>query len=102
MENEEKLKQLAVNIPCQGACPIMTDVGGYIEAIVREDNAKAYEINRIDNVLPGILGRVCRRPPHGRLGRGDKIDLRFFAATIPTARSQGFPHNRLILLPVNL
>ena len=69
-------KWLEVNIPCQEACPIRTDIPGYIQAIMEGDYQKAYMINRLDNVLPGSLGRVCNRPcePVCRHGRGDLGD----------------------------
>lgn len=75
-------KWIDVNIPCQSACPIMTDIPGYIEAIIREDYEKAYQINRHDNVFPGVLGRVCHRPcepvcRHGREGLGESVQICF-------------------------
>ncbi len=75
-------KWLAVNIPCQAACPIQTDIPGYIHAIMDGDYQKAYEINRLDNVLPGVLGRVCNRPcepvcRHGRDGLGEPVSICF-------------------------
>ena len=51
-------KWIDVNIPCSAACPIMTDIPGYIRAIMEGDYKEAYLINRKDNVLPGILARV--------------------------------------------
>ncbi|MCK4761246.1 MAG: FAD-dependent oxidoreductase [Candidatus Aminicenantes bacterium] len=73
-------KWIDVNIPCKAACPIMTDIPGYIQAIMEGDFQKAYEINRRDNVLPGVLGRVCNRPcepvcRHGRDGLGDSVAI---------------------------
>lgn len=70
------------NIPCQAACPIMTDIPGYIGAIMKGDWETAYLINRMDNVLPGVLGRVCSRPcepvcRHGRDGLGDPVSICF-------------------------
>jgi len=75
-------KWIDVNIPCQAACPIMTDIPGYIEAIIHGDYEKAYLINRLDNVFPGVLGRVCHRPcepvcRHGREGLGDPVQICF-------------------------
>ena len=75
-------KWVDVNIPCQSACPIMTDIPGYIEAIIHEDYQTAYKINRLDNVFPGVLGRVCHRPcekvcRHGREGLGDPVQICF-------------------------
>ena len=71
-----------VNIPCQAACPIMTDVPGYIEAILNADFETAYRINRLDNIFPGVLGRVCHRPcesacRHGREGLGEPVQICF-------------------------
>lgn len=75
-------KWLDVNIPCQAACPIMTDIPGYIGALMEGDYQKAYLINRMDNVLPAVLGRVCNRPcepvcRHGRDGLGDPVSICF-------------------------
>jgi len=75
-------KWIDTSIPCQAACPIMTDVAGYIEALVKGDYAEAYRINRVDNVLPGSLGRVCHRPcedacRHGRPGLGEPVQICF-------------------------
>jgi len=75
-------KWIDVNIPCSAACPIMTDISGYIQAIMAGDYETAYRINRVDNVLPGVLGRVCNRPcepvcRHGRDGLGDPVAICF-------------------------
>ncbi len=75
-------KWIDINIPCQAACPIMTDVPGYIEAIIHEEYEEAYRINRLDNVFPGVLGRVCHRPcepacRHGREGLGEPVQICF-------------------------
>lgn len=75
-------KWIDVNIPCRAACPIMTDIPGYIQAIMQGDYTTAYKINRMDNVLPGVLGRVCNRPcetvcRHGWDGLGDPVSICF-------------------------
>src|SRR5947199_3671888 len=61
------------NISCQYACPAYTDVARYIAHIAAEDYEASYQINLEDNVIPGILGRVCARPcePECRRGRLD-------------------------------
>jgi NADPH-dependent glutamate synthase beta subunit-like oxidoreductase/ferredoxin len=61
------------NISCQYACPAYTDVARYIAHIAAEDYETSYQINLEDNVMPGILGRVCARPcePACRRGRLD-------------------------------
>src|SRR6478672_9876525 len=62
------------NISCQYACPAYTDVARYIAHIAAEDYETSYQINLEDNVMPGILGRVCARPcePACRRGRLDE------------------------------
>ncbi|MDQ3929019.1 MAG: FAD-dependent oxidoreductase, partial [Chloroflexota bacterium] len=62
------------NISCQYACPAYTDVARYIAHIATEDYDSSYQVNLEDNVIPGILGRVCARPcePACRRGRLDE------------------------------
>jgi formate dehydrogenase beta subunit len=51
-----------VNIPpCQAACPIHTDVRGYVAAIARGDAEEALRIIRQVNPLPSVCGRICTR-----------------------------------------
>ena len=42
--------------PCQAACPIRTDVRGYVSAIERGDIETAIRINRKVNPLPAVCG----------------------------------------------
>ena len=58
------------NISCQYGCPAYTDVARYIAHIAAEDYDEAYRINLEDNVIPGILGRVCARPCEQACRRG--------------------------------
>jgi NADPH-dependent glutamate synthase beta subunit-like oxidoreductase len=48
--------------PCQAACPIHTDVRGYVSAIGKGDVETAIRINLQVNPLPAICGRICTRP----------------------------------------
>ena len=73
-------KWIDVNIPCSAACPAMTDIPGYIQAIKNGDYKTAYHINRMENILPGVLGRVCDRPcepacRHGWEDLGDPVAI---------------------------
>jgi len=75
-------KWMDINVPCRAACPIMTDIPGYIKAISDGDYETAYLINRRDNVLPSILGRICNRPcedacRHGWDGLGEPLAICF-------------------------
>tara|TARA_B100001250_G_scaffold298520_1_gene260087 strand:+ start:77255 stop:79072 length:1818 start_codon:yes stop_codon:yes gene_type:complete len=58
-------------VDCQWGCPAHTDVPEYIRLIAQGRFSDAYMENRISNVFPGILGRVCDRPcePACRRGR---------------------------------
>ncbi|MEW6214810.1 MAG: FAD-dependent oxidoreductase [Nitrospirota bacterium] len=48
--------------PCQAACPIRTDVRGYVSAIARSDVEMAIRIIRQVNPFPSVCGRICTRP----------------------------------------
>ena len=54
--------QVAKSVPCQDACPAKTNIPGYIRAVYEKRYGRAYELNRIANILPGVLGRICSRP----------------------------------------
>ena len=81
------------NVPCQTACPAGTNVPAYIRMIVEERYGRSYEVNRLANVLPGVLGRICSRPcepacRHGWPGNGEPVNichLKRAAADLKTA-----------------
>ena len=50
------------NISCLDACPVHTDVPGYISLIARGKFDEAFHLNRKANVFPAILGRICMHP----------------------------------------
>ncbi len=50
------------SVPCQAGCPVSTNIPGYIQKIAQGRHDEAYRINLEDNVLPGVLGRVCVHP----------------------------------------
>ncbi|MEW6377236.1 MAG: FAD-dependent oxidoreductase [Thermodesulfobacteriota bacterium] len=62
------------NIGCENACPVNTRAPRYISAIVKEDFAQAFDINREDNLFPAILGRICVHPCEEKCRRGLLID----------------------------
>ena len=68
------------NVPCQTACPASTNIPAYIRMITEERFGRSYELNRIANVLPGVLGRICSRPceavcRHGWPGNGEPVAI---------------------------
>jgi glutamate synthase (NADPH/NADH) small chain len=73
---------LDANIPCQAACPAHTRIPDYLGEINKGNYDEAYLINLVDNVFPGVLGRVCSRPcedvcRHGREGLGEPVAICF-------------------------
>jgi len=76
----EDFRYIAVNIPCQEACPAYTNVPAYIRALYENRYDDSYEINRLVNIFPGILGRVCSRPcedlcRHGEAELGRPVNI---------------------------
>lgn len=51
-----------VSPPCQVACPLHTDVRGYVAAIAQGDFEKAYAIAREPNPLVYVCSHVCAHP----------------------------------------
>jgi glutamate synthase (NADPH/NADH) small chain len=45
---------------CQDACPIHTDIKGFIDRMVQGDYTGAYDVLQQTNPFPGICGRVCQ------------------------------------------
>ena len=67
----EEFYYMAANVPCQAACPVMTNIPAYIRALFEEDHGASYEINRMVNIFPGVLGRICSRPCEDRCRHGE-------------------------------
>ena len=56
--------------PCQAACPIRTDVRGYVYAISKGDVSEAIGIIREVNPFPSVCGRICTRACESACRRG--------------------------------
>ena len=56
--------------PCQAACPIHTDVRGYVSAISKGDVEEAIRIIRQVNPFPSVCGRICTRACESACRRG--------------------------------
>ncbi len=74
------LDYLRRNIPCQWACPALTDIPAYLQAIHAGNYPAAYTINRQANLFPAILGRICSRPcekacRHGEPDLGEPVGI---------------------------
>ena len=71
---------MGLNVPCQEACPALTNIPSYIRALHQEDFAESYAINRAANLLPAVLGRICSRPcedmcRHGESELGEPVNI---------------------------
>ena len=76
----ENVDMLRVDVPCMFGCPAQTDVPGYIRMLYEKDYDRSYAINRVTNLFPGSLGRVCTRPceavcRHGYAGYGEPVSI---------------------------
>ncbi len=60
-------------VPCQAACPALTDAGKYVQLIAKGELKQAYLVARSPNPLASICGRVCAAPCEDNCRRG-KID----------------------------
>ncbi len=61
-------------VKCQAACPAHTDARRYIWLIAEGRFDEAYALNKIYNVFPAVLGRVCTRPCEDACRRADDDD----------------------------
>lgn len=65
-ETTRDARTLARDVPCKTACPARTNIPEYIGCIAQGRFDDAHRINQEDNVLPGVLGRICTRPCEDR------------------------------------
>ncbi|MDP6179107.1 MAG: FAD-dependent oxidoreductase, partial [Desulfatiglandales bacterium] len=65
------LSYMNTNVPCQSACPAYTNIPAYIRCLSEGRFSRSYELNRITNVLPGVLGRICSRPCEEKCRHGE-------------------------------
>ena len=61
-EKKTDFQVIAKDVPCQAACPAKTNIPEYIRLIKEGKIDQAHKINQQDNVLPGVLGRICTHP----------------------------------------
>ena len=62
---------MRINVPCQNACPAYTNVPAYIRSIHEKRYGHSYELNRMVNLFPGTLGRICSRPCENKCRHGE-------------------------------
>jgi glutamate synthase (NADPH) small chain len=70
-DNPRDIKYVSENIPCQKACPANTNIPGYIRCISENRFGRSFELNRMYNIFPGVLGRICSRPCEEKCRHGE-------------------------------
>ena len=58
----DKREERPCKAACMAACPIHTNVLGYVKLIGEGKFQEAYLLNRVINPLPSACGRVCYAP----------------------------------------
>jgi heterodisulfide reductase subunit A len=66
----DKREERVCKAACKEACPINTNVLGYIKLISEGEFQAAYELIRDTNPLPAVCGRVCPAPCEEVCNRG--------------------------------
>ncbi|MFW5811796.1 MAG: FAD-dependent oxidoreductase, partial [Alkalispirochaetaceae bacterium] len=56
---------------CQAACPMHTDVKGYVNLIAEGKFTEAIQLIREQLIMPAVLGRVCAHPCEGACKRNE-------------------------------
>lgn len=92
------------NVPCQTACPAGTNIPAYIRMITERRFSRSYELNRMANVLPGSLGRICSRPcedacRHGWPGNGEPVGICHLKRVAADFKSPGHRINESLFTP---
>jgi formate dehydrogenase major subunit len=91
---ERHFRWITSNIPCQDGCPARTNIPTYIRQVFEGKFGDAYETNRIVNIFPGVLGRICSRPceekcRHGERDLGTSVSICHLKRAAADHRSKG-------------
>ncbi|MHC4136697.1 MAG: FAD-dependent oxidoreductase [Planctomycetota bacterium] len=64
------IRYWAGRVPCQMACPVLTDGGRYVQLIAAGDYRAAYLTARSPNPMASVCGRICSAPCEDSCRRG--------------------------------
>ncbi|HOD76087.1 MAG TPA: FAD-dependent oxidoreductase, partial [Syntrophorhabdaceae bacterium] len=67
----DKREERLCNMACMDACPVNTNVPGYLKHISEGRFADAYRLIRATNPFPSVCGRVCYAPCERVCNRGE-------------------------------
>jgi glutamate synthase (NADPH) small chain len=92
------------NVPCQHACPAYTNVPAYIRSVYEGRYGHSYELNRMVNIFPGVLGRVCSRPcetmcRHGEPELGKPVNICHIKRTASDFKEAGHIYLERLFAP---
>lgn len=96
---------MGLAVPCQKACPASTNIPAYIRTLYEGRFSRSYEINRIVNILPGVLGRVCSRPcedscRHGEAELGAPVAICHIKRAAADQKEQGHVYMEQLFAPL--
>lgn len=86
--------------PCRVACPVHTDVPGYIALIARGKYQEAYELIKAVNPFPSVCALICHHPCEQECRRNDVDeplavrDLKRFVSEVVGGRRSSTPLKR--------
>jgi formate dehydrogenase beta subunit len=66
----ENLDYYTSNVPCQTACPVGTNAGGYVALVAQGRFEDAYTLARAPNPFASVCGRICAHPCEAACRRG--------------------------------
>ena len=87
--------------PCQAACPIHTDVRGYVLALAKGDVETAIRINLKVNPFPSVCGRICTHPCETACRRA-QVDEAISIASLKRFAADQTKEMKLIMQPEHL
>jgi len=64
------MRYWADRVPCQMACPVLTDAGRYVQLIAEGRYREAYLTARSPNPMASVCGRICSAPCEDSCRRG--------------------------------
>ena len=67
----DKREERPCKAACIDACPVHTNVPGYIKLIAEGQFKEAYKLIRETNPLPAVVGRICYAPCQEACNRGE-------------------------------
>lgn len=73
------LEEYPLKVPCRQACPVNTDAGNYVRAIIAGNDEEGYRVAREPNPLASVCARVCAAPCEDKCRRGtidDPVTIR--------------------------